>query len=1329
MDKVFQEELNNLSGIQQRIDSMASHYEKNAKTLKAEIDDFYCVDYEDRAVLKDLRDRHLAAKEYAESYRQMQLSPYFGRLDLDAESGDDIITSTYFIGKQGISDGSNVLVIDWRTPLGSCYYASNQRKFHVRGQEFMLALRRALDIRDGKLVGYKTEYDGETVSLEGDVIDPFLLTVLKDKRRHNRLTDIIRTIQGNQNEIIRKPKEESFVVQGCAGSGKTMILLHRLSYLKFNNRNISFAGTKIITPNRFFDAHINDLSAELGLNAIQRMSVEEYYVSLIKRFSSKVDADAVVISEKILNEHLLEELYSVDYLNRSITDYHDYWNKVLAAIDESRLRSLFSRFKIVYPDTAKHKADAATALEYGISSIANSHQAYVKKVKALSERLENANQEILAVQTDLEDSDGRLRSITEQTILRLQKELDDCTKSIQSGKTQREGIEAKRKDALQKKSQSQSTLEQLNHMLDLLAKNNAAYVDFDQFSQLDDIITAQIRGACQQILDAISENEDILSKTPVYNFGKRSRIRREITAAKEQFAIHAQSHIQSMTQDIQAQSEKLSSDKDQASKECDRLLASIHAIDKSIQADKNRAVALTECFGIFQNISTPDLSVTLSTNASKECSVIVSSYKERWSSHRKLSKRHESLVALRNSILEDLQSSEYSRISDEDAAYVASCTQLVKKLHFNEVSRSIMYRELFATYKRHGQDYHKSNYRHRLYLKLLYCALYFSPSAAMDTFLNIDEAQDLSVAEYKLLRLILGNRCVFNLYGDINQLVYSYKGIVDWDDLSDIIGSNVYVLNENYRNTLQITNFCNAEFDADVYPIGIAGEPVEEMSTADAVSWIIKKKEQYPEYRAAIIYRYGIKSIQDALNEILPADQVSWFEVNDRKISVLSVETAKGLEFEVVVAIVDQMLDNEKYISYTRALDSLVVVRDPYSSEFITDNSEIVDSLDAEALPLEDVNAAQGNDEHDLPPVKATEEIVPPPLDENIASTSTTSSSSTAVSMSDDDYLFLKNCNSQLEEKFGSDHALTAEQQKVIIDLRHRLNVACDAPSGWMKSVMLYLVAQHEHSKTGKQTILTAEAHLQENELVLAEKMGLLCGSIDGGISDFDKDFKKAKYDVIFVPYRLFSEQQNISEFVSYFDGKIAYWGLDHPILAKESWTQLCDAGDALGATMYLMSKEGFDGLSLTGYMLHISKGSSDHPLSKVTLFSEEDKVKWLIDNAGLLHGQGLIYCNDEAICKTISKQLRKKKIKAEAYVDVFDSSNKERVNYLTNSFSNGGLPVLVTTHSVGKNLTNPNIRFIVHYDVPEDRELYQLHLSQIGQLADNPMISDLCCI
>ena len=69
-------------------------------------------------------------------------------------------------------------------------------------------------------------------------------------------------------------------------------------------------GVKIITPNKFFDAHINDLSIELGLTSIERYSVEEYYVSLIKRYSSKITADASVQSEKTLNTDLLTDIYS-----------------------------------------------------------------------------------------------------------------------------------------------------------------------------------------------------------------------------------------------------------------------------------------------------------------------------------------------------------------------------------------------------------------------------------------------------------------------------------------------------------------------------------------------------------------------------------------------------------------------------------------------------------------------------------------------------------------------------------------------------------------------------------------------------------------------------------------------------------------------------------------------------------------------------------------------------------------------------------------------------------------------------------------------------------
>lgn len=157
------------------------------------------------------------------------------------------------------------------------------------------------------------------------------------------------------------------------------------------------------------------------------------------------------------------------------------------------------------------------------------------------------------------------------------------------------------------------------------------------------------------------------------------------------------------------------------------------------------------------------------------------------------------------------------------------------------------------------------------------------------------------------------------------------------------------------------------------------------------------------------------------------------------------------------------------------------------------------------------------------------------------------------------------------------------------------------------------------------------------------------------------------------------------------------------------------------------MSKEGFTGLELSAFEYHeIQSNNEKSNVKRLTLFSDEEKLKWLLNNLGELYGQGIVYCENEGTCKTISKHLRKNKIMAEPYIDVASPEKRERINYLTNSFSSGGLPVLVTTHEVGKNLSNPRIRFIVHYDVPSDEQLRHLHVTQIGQLAENPVVYDL---
>ena len=67
---------------------------------------------------------------------------------------------------------------------------------------------------------------------------------------------------------------------------------------------------------------------------------------------------------------------------------------------------------------------------------------------------------------------------------------------------------------------------------------------------------------------------------------------------------------------------------------------------------------------------------------------------------------------------------------------------------------------------------------------------------------------------------------------------------------------------------------------------------------------------------------------------------ISWDEINDKKISIITVEQAKGIEFDNVVVIADQMTPNEKYISFTRAMDELIVVNDKFAENVETDYVE-----------------------------------------------------------------------------------------------------------------------------------------------------------------------------------------------------------------------------------------------------------------------------------------------------------------------------------------------------------------------------------------------------
>lgn len=235
-------------------------------------------------------------RQKRQSYKCFFDEPYFARMDLiDSIEG----YNSYYIGKKG---DEGLEIVDWRAPLARRYYQKSKFEFSINEYDYKLVLRRAIRCKSGKVLDFKDEYLSVGGNLTKEeiggrdtavIFDPFLKEILASRKEKQEICDIIETIQEKQYEIITAPEDAEFIVQGVAGSGKTMILLHRLSYLMYNNENIKPSQVLVITPSDSFNAFIDELAQILELERVKTVTLESYYIRLLKSagisFDGKVD--------------------------------------------------------------------------------------------------------------------------------------------------------------------------------------------------------------------------------------------------------------------------------------------------------------------------------------------------------------------------------------------------------------------------------------------------------------------------------------------------------------------------------------------------------------------------------------------------------------------------------------------------------------------------------------------------------------------------------------------------------------------------------------------------------------------------------------------------------------------------------------------------------------------------------------------------------------------------------------------------------------------------------------------------------------------------------
>src|SRR5699024_213534 len=153
--------------------------------------------------------------------RKMQKSPFFGRVDFCYDGEGD--PETFYIGIGNFAEraGMTPLIYDWRAPVSGLFYDYDKGPASYEAPSGVISgdieAKWQYKIRGGKMV----------YGFESDVkIDDEILKQELGSSGDAQLKSIVRTIQKEQNEIIRNTKDRILVIQGAAGSGKTSIALH-----------------------------------------------------------------------------------------------------------------------------------------------------------------------------------------------------------------------------------------------------------------------------------------------------------------------------------------------------------------------------------------------------------------------------------------------------------------------------------------------------------------------------------------------------------------------------------------------------------------------------------------------------------------------------------------------------------------------------------------------------------------------------------------------------------------------------------------------------------------------------------------------------------------------------------------------------------------------------------------------------------------------------------------------------------------------------------------------------------------------------------------------
>jgi len=347
----------------------------------------------------NLKDRYARLEEMASTLKE----PYFARIDLgNAESDEE---AKLYIGKFGFTHDKKPVITDWRSKIASIYYRYRYPQKNVvyttpEGEKVRdLILKRTFDIVDGKLNKY---FNNDIQLDESEIIAEKI-----ESRTGGILEDIVETIQESQLDIIEADPRTPCVVQGCVGSGKSTVAIHKLSHIFFN-------FPKLITPERsilvaksqILVSYLSTLFPKLGIFDIKYKTLSDLVHNLMFREEMPVIMDLEMPTDP---SNMGFEFLSI--LQEQVAEVSKKTKEQLKSLFEKEEFSSFGGYKYEvdltpYENIASIKEDLQEELETSVTRLKEnpkSTRAWLYKMN--SDILGKIITQLGKIQNDLKNKD------------------------------------------------------------------------------------------------------------------------------------------------------------------------------------------------------------------------------------------------------------------------------------------------------------------------------------------------------------------------------------------------------------------------------------------------------------------------------------------------------------------------------------------------------------------------------------------------------------------------------------------------------------------------------------------------------------------------------------------------------------------------------------------------------------------------------------------------------------------------------------------------------------------------------------------------------------